>query len=141
MKRPSLYSPPISSSPPPSPPPPPPPKKAVTTERLLDQESQAEIARLRAQLEQAEQLANEYQAQLRTQTLKSSANNSRNHLSEIELEKVRFKLQKRIEELEPLPELLKQAEQKNVILQKQINDLQKHQTPVNADDQYRILQR
>jgi len=140
MKRPSLYSPPISSSPPPSPPPPP-PKKAVTTERLLDQESQAEIARLRAQLEQAEQLANEYQAQLRTQTLKSSANNSRNHLSEIELEKVRFKLQKRIEELEPLPELLKQAEQKNVILQKQINDLQKHQTPVNADDQYRILQR
>lgn len=85
-----------------------------------------ELIHLRAQLERAEQSANEYKAQLHTQTLKTSASNSRNHLSEIELEKIRVRLQKRIEELEPLPELLKQVESKNDKLQKQINDLQKH---------------
>lgn len=84
-----------------------------------------ELVHLRTQLERAEQLANEYKAQLHTQTLKTSANNSRNHLSEIELEKIRTRLQKRIEELEPLPELLKQAEAKNEKLQKQINELHK----------------
>ena len=121
----------------------------------------SEIIRLRAQLEQVEQLANEYKAQLHTQTLKTSANNSRNHLSEIELEKIRARLQKRIEELEPLPELLKQAEIKNEKLQKQNNDLQKRladqstfftQTPTNgrtkdnyhhysSDEEHRTLQR
>ncbi len=119
----------------------------------------SEMIHLRTQLEQAEQLANEYKAQLHTQTLKTSANNSRNHLSEIELEKIRARLQKRIEELEPLPELLKQAELKNERLQKQNNELQKHlseqstfftQTPTNDrlkenhhsfDDDSRILQR
>jgi chromosome segregation ATPase len=135
--------------------------------RLCDNQNQpidgtnSEIIHLRAQLEQAEKLANEYKAQLHTQTLKTSANNSRNHLSEIELEKIRARLQKRIEELEPLPELLKQAESKNDKLQKQNNELQKRladqstfftQTPTNdrtkdnyhhqsPDEDHRTLQR
>jgi chromosome segregation ATPase len=93
------------------------------TEQPADTNS--EIVYLRTKLEQAEHLANEYKAQLHTQTLKTSANNSRNHLSEIELEKIRARLQKRIEELEPLPELLKQAELKNKKLQQHNDELQK----------------
>jgi hypothetical protein len=95
----------------------------------------AEILRLRTKLEQAEQIANEYKAQLHTQTLKTSANNSRNHLSEVELEKVRVRLQKRIEELEPIPELLKHAEVKNEKLEKHINDLEKH---LSEQSTYRV---
>jgi uncharacterized protein YigA (DUF484 family) len=75
-----------------------------------------------------EHLANEYKAQLYTQTLKTSANNSKNHLSEIELDKIRTRLQRRIEELEPLPELLRQAELKNDQLAKHILELQRHLT-------------
>jgi len=88
-------------------------------------DSNSEIIQLRTKLEQAERLAHEYKAQLHTQTLKTSANNSKNHLSEIELERIRARLQKRIEELEPLPELLKQVELKNEKLQKHINELEK----------------
>jgi uncharacterized protein (DUF2267 family) len=123
--------------------------------RLYDQPidgTNSEIIHLRTQLEQAEQLANEYKAQLHTQTLKTSANNSRNHLSEIELEKIRARLQKRIEELEPLPELLKQAELKNEKLQKRLSEQSTFftQTPSNdqskenhlsSDDDHRTLQR
>lgn len=101
-------------------------KKALHGNRT-DQtdDTNLELIHLRTQLERAEQSASEYKAQLHTQTLKTSANNSRNHLSEIELEKIRVRLQKRIEELEPLPELLKQAESKNDKLQKQVNDMHK----------------
>ena len=124
IKRFPKYSTPISSPPVSVP-------RGATVERLHEKKTEpiddanSETVPLRAQLEQAERLANEYKAQLHTQTLKTSANNSRNHLSEIELEKVRARLQKRIEELEPLPELLKEVELKNEKLQKQNNDLQK----------------
>ncbi len=114
-------------------------------------DTNSEVIHLRAKLEQAEQLANDYKAQLYTQTLKSSANNSKNHLSEIELEKVRIRLQRRIEELEPIPELLKQAELKNQQLEKHVHELQRHVTDQStfidrnnyftADDDYRTLQR
>jgi chromosome segregation ATPase len=80
-------------------------------EHIIDADS--EIIRLRKKLEHAERLVGEYKEQLNTQTLKTSVNNSKNHLSEIELEKLRIRLQQRIEELEPLPELLRQAEMKN----------------------------
>ena len=85
------------------------------TEQLIGADS--EITRLRKKLEHAERLVTEYKEQLQTQTLKSSINNSKTHLSEIELDKMRIRLQKRIEELEPLPELLRQAEMKNQELQ------------------------
>jgi chromosome segregation ATPase len=100
-------------------------KKLYDNKNEQTDEINSEILFLRTKLEQAEHLANEYKAQLHTETLKTSANNSRNHLSEIELEKVRTRLQKRIEELEPLPELLKQAELENEKLRKQNNELQK----------------
>jgi chromosome segregation ATPase len=115
-------------------------------------EMNPEIIFLRTKLEQAEHLANEYKAQLHTQTLKTSANNSRNHLSEIELEKIRVRLQKRIEELEPLPELLKQAELKNEKLQKRLSEQSNYLTQptlldrfkdnhLSSDDDNRTLQR
>ncbi|CAF0777109.1 unnamed protein product [Adineta steineri] len=85
----------------------------------------SEILQLRAKLQQAELVISEYKAQLHTETLKTSANNSKNHLSEIELERIRARLQKRIEELEPLPDLLKQVESKNEKLQKHIHELEK----------------
>ena len=131
-------------------------KKAITVERLqaelYDRDHQinelkrklyenkneqtddtnSEVIQLRTKLEQAERLANEYKAQLHTETLKSSANNSKNHLSEIELERIRARLQKRIEELEPLPELLKQVELKNEKLQKHINELEKRSSGQSA---------
>ncbi|CAF0786144.1 unnamed protein product [Adineta ricciae] len=84
-----------------------------------------EVIQLRAKLEQAERLVDEYRAQLHTETLKTSANNSKNHLSELELERTRARLQRRIEELEPLPALLKQVELKNDKLQQHIQDLEK----------------
>jgi chromosome segregation ATPase len=87
-------------------------------EPILDTDS--EIIRLRKKLEHTERLVNEYKEQLHNQTLKTSVNNSKNHISEIELEKMRIRLQKRIEELEPLPELLRQAEMKNHELQTSI---------------------
>lgn len=92
-------------------------------EPTLDPES--EVIRLRVKLDHAERLVKEYKEQLRTQTLQTSVNNSKNHLSEIELEKMRIRLQKRIEELEPLPELLRQAEMKNHELQTHIIDLER----------------
>ena len=114
-------------------------------------DTNSEVIHLRTKLEQAEQLANDYKAQLYTQTLKSSASNSKNHLSEIELEKVRVRLQRRIEELEPIPELLRQAELKNQQLEKHVHELQKHVTDQStfidrnnyftADDDHRTLQR
>jgi uncharacterized coiled-coil protein SlyX len=63
---------------------------------------------------------------LHNQTLKTSINNSKTHLSEIELEKLRVRLQKRIEELEPLPELLRKTEIKNQDLQARILEQEKH---------------
>jgi chromosome segregation ATPase len=88
------------------------------TEQIDDTKS--EIIRLRTKLEHAERLVGEYKEQLHNQTLKSSLDNSKTHLSEIELEKMRIRLQKRIEELEPLPELLRQAEMNNQELQTRI---------------------
>ncbi|CAF3199092.1 unnamed protein product [Rotaria socialis] len=84
-----------------------------------------ENIRLKEKLEQTEQLLNECRAQLHTRTLQASAHNSKNHLSEVELEKVRSRLQKRIEELDPLPELLKQAEVEKEKLQQDIDELRK----------------
>jgi chromosome segregation ATPase len=84
-------------------------------EQILDTDS--EVVRLRKKLAHAERLVDEYKEQLRTETLKTSVDNSKNHLTEIELEKMRIRLQKRLEELEPLPELLRQAELKNQELQ------------------------
>jgi len=92
-------------------------------EHIIDADS--EIIRLRKKLEHAERLVGEYKEQLNTQTLKTSVNNSKNHLSEIELEKLRIRLQQRIEELEPLPELLRQAEMKNHELQTGILEQEK----------------
>ncbi|CAF4012931.1 unnamed protein product [Rotaria sp. Silwood2] len=88
-------------------------------------DTNSEIQSLKTKLEQTEQLVNDYRARLQTQTFKASANHSKNHLSEVELEKVRGRLQKRIEELEPLPELLKQAEIEKEKLQKDIDELRK----------------
>lgn len=85
----------------------------------------AENILLKAKLEQTEHLLSDCRAQLHTQTLHVSATNSKNHLSEIELEKVRSRLLKRIEELDPLPELLKQAEAEKEKLQTDIDELRK----------------
>ncbi|CAF1360367.1 unnamed protein product [Rotaria magnacalcarata] len=84
---------------------------ADPNELLVD--AQSEIVRLRTKLEHAERLVGEYKEQLHTQTLKASVDNSKTHLSEIDFEKMRVRLQKRLEELEPLPEYLRQAEMKN----------------------------
>ncbi|CAF5063755.1 unnamed protein product, partial [Rotaria sp. Silwood1] len=88
-----------------------------------------------------QQLLNKYRAELQTETFKASANHSKNHLSELELEKVRNRLQKRIEELEPLPELLKQAEIERETLQNNIDELRKRLslqsnflTPIQLND-------
>jgi chromosome segregation ATPase len=127
-------------------------KKLYDSKTNQTDELNSEIIFLRTKLEQAEHLANEYKAQLHTQTLKTSANNSRNHLSEIELEKIRVRLQKRIEELEPLPELLKQAELKNEKLQKLLSEQSNYLTQpplldrfkdnhLSSDDDNRTLQR
>ncbi|CAF1186391.1 unnamed protein product [Rotaria sordida] len=97
-----------------------------TTTNEQKDDTNSEILRLKTKLEETEQLVNEYRAQLQTQTFKASANHSKNHLSEIELEKIRNRLQKRIEELEPLPELLKQAEVEREKLQKDIDELRKY---------------
>ena len=94
-----------------------------SSEKLVDAGS--EIVRLRAKLEHAERLVIEYKEQLNSQTLKTSVNNSKSHISEIELEKMRTRLQKRIEELEPLPELLRQAEMKNQELQTRLLEQEK----------------
>jgi DNA repair exonuclease SbcCD ATPase subunit len=89
-------------------------------------DTNAEIIRLRTKVEHAERLVAEYKEQLHNQTLKTSINNSKTHLSEIELEKLRVRLQKRIEELEPLPELLRKTEMKNQDLQARILEQEKH---------------
>lgn len=98
-------------------------KKLYESKGEQTDDTSSEVVHLRARLEQAERLANEYKAQLQTEALKTSANNSKNHLSELELERTRVRLQKRIEELEPLPELLKQMEMKNEKLQRQLLDV------------------
>ena len=112
-----------------------------TNEQIID---------LKSKLEQAERLANEYKAQLNSELLKNSAHNSRNHLSQIDYEEKRARLQKRLEELEPLPELLKQSEQKQERLQKLVRDLEKRLENSSAmsntrsssmDDNLRSLQR
>ncbi|CAF4308220.1 unnamed protein product [Rotaria sp. Silwood2] len=92
-------------------------------EQIVDTNS--EIIRLRTKLEHAERLIAEYKEQLHTQSLKTSIDNSKTHLSEIELEKMRVRLQKRLEELEPLPELLRQAEMKNQALETRILEQEK----------------
>ena len=92
-------------------------------EQIVD--TNLEVTRLRTRLDHAERLVAEYKEQLYTQTLKTSADNSKAHLSEIELEKMRIRLQKRIEELEPLPELLRQTEMKNQELQTRILEQEK----------------
>lgn len=88
------------------------------SEQLVD--ANAEIIRLRSKLEHADRLVADYKEQLHTQTLKNSLDNSKTHISEIELDKMRLRLQKRIEELEPLPELLRQAEMRNHDLETRI---------------------
>ena len=93
------------------------------TEQLVDADT--EIQRLRKKLEHSERLVTEYKEQLHAQTLKNSVNNSKSHLSELELEKMRTRLQQRIEELEPLPELLRQAEMKNQDLQTRLLEQEK----------------
>jgi chromosome segregation ATPase len=92
-------------------------------EQIVDANS--EVIRLRTKLDHAERLVADYKEQLHAQTLKSSVDNSKSHLSELELEKMRVRLQKRIEELEPLPELLRQAEMKNQEFQTRILDQEK----------------
>ena len=94
-----------------------------SNEKIVDAGS--EIVRLRTKLEHAERLVIEYKEQLHSQSLKTSVNNSKSHISEIELEKMRTRLQKRIEELEPLPELLRQAEMKNQELQTRLLEQEK----------------
>ena len=127
----------------------------MTIERLHDrdrstEDPNSEVGRLKAKLEQAERLANDYKTQLHTETLKSSANNSRSHLSQVDFEEKRARLQKRFEELEPLPELLKEAENKNDKLQKTIHELEKRLLEPSSDrsngqhgsdTDYRALQR
>ena len=81
--------------------------------RHLADDSQEEIRRLKAKLDESKG---------QSQPLD---NTSRNHLSELDLEEKRSRLQKQIENLQPLPELLKQAEVKNEGLQEQIRDLEK----------------
>lgn len=92
-----------------------------------------EIQHWKTRAEEAERLANEYKAQLHTETLKSSANNSRNHLSQLDLEEKRTRLQKRIDDLENLPELLKQEEMKNDKLQKRIRELEDDNNRLRKD--------
>ena len=94
-----------------------------SNEKIVDAGS--EVVRLRAKLEHADRLVAEYKEQLHAQSLKTSVNNSKSHISEIELEKMRTRLQKRIEELEPLPELLRQAEMKNQELQTRLLEQEK----------------
>lgn len=96
---------------------------ASPNERLVD--ANTELTKLRTKLEHAERLVNEYKEQLHVQSLKTSVNNSKTHHSEIEFEKIRIRLQKRLEELEPLPELLRQAELKNSDLQSRLLDQEK----------------
>ena len=93
------------------------------SEQLADADT--EIQRLKKKLEHTERLVTEYKEQLHAQTLKNSVNNSKSHLSELELEKMRTRLQQRIEELEPLPEFLRQAEMKNQDLQTRILEQEK----------------
>ena len=96
---------------------------ANPNQQLVD--ANDEIIRLRTKLEHAERLVNEYKEQLHVQTLKTSVNNSKTHVSEMELDKTRIRLQNRIEELEPLPEFLRQAELKNQELQTRLLDQEK----------------
>ena len=88
-------------------------------------DTNVELARLRTKLEHAERANVEYREQLHAQTLKASMNNSKTHASELELEKLRTRLQRRIEELEPLPELLRQVELKNQELQTRLLEQEK----------------
>ena len=99
-------------------------------EQLVD--ANTEIVRLRTKLEHTERLVAEYKEQLHNQTLKTSINNSKSHLSEIELDKLRYRLQKRIEELEPLPELLRQAELKNQDLQARLAEQTTYMSELKA---------
>ncbi|CAF1282728.1 unnamed protein product [Adineta steineri] len=103
-------------------------KKLYTNKNEQIVDANSEIIRLRTKLEHAEHLVSEYKEQLHNHTLKTSINNSKTHLSEIELDKLRIRLQKRIEELEPLPELLRQAEMKNQDLQTRLHEQEKRFT-------------
>lgn len=120
-------------------------KKFFENKNEQTDETNPEVIQLRAKLEQAERLVDEYRAQLHTEALKTSANNSKNHLSELELERTRTRLQRRIEELEPLPALLKQVELKNDKLQQHIQDLEKRSneriTPSSYENDTQVLQR
>ncbi|CAF0915991.1 unnamed protein product [Didymodactylos carnosus] len=118
-------------------------------EKLINAET--EITRLQTKLEHSERLMKDYKEQLNTSTSKIERNNlTKNHLSEMELEKRRVILQKRIEELEPLPELLRQAEFKNQELQtklieceKRINEQTSYINELTSKHsvQYRLLDR
>ncbi|UJR26108.1 hypothetical protein I4U23_007454 [Adineta vaga] len=99
-------------------------------EQIVD--ANTEIIRLRTKLEHSEHLIAEYKEQLHNQTLKTSIHNSKSHLSEIELDKLRFRLQKRIEELEPLPELLRQAELRNQDLQTRLAEKSTYINELNS---------
>ena len=87
-----------------------------TSERFPTEveDSQGDIRRSKAKLNEEWKVA--------SQTLD---NPSQNHLSELDLAEKRSRLQKQIEKLEPLPELLKQAEVKNERLQERIDHLEK----------------
>lgn len=100
-------------------------RKLYASPNELLADANSEIVRLRTKLEHAERLVAEYKEQLHQQTLKTSLDNSKTHLSEVELEKMRIRLQKRIEELEPLPELLRQAEMKNQELETRLIEQEK----------------
>lgn len=100
---------------------------------MTPDDTAGEIERWKVRAEEAERLANEYKAQLHTETLKGSASNSRNHLSQLDLEDKRTRLQKRIDDLENLPELLKQEEMKNEKLQKRIRELEDDNTRLRKD--------
>ena len=91
---------------------------------MTNGDTSGEIQHWKTRAEEAERLVAECKAQLNTETLKSSANNSRHHLSQLDLEEKRTRLQKRIDDLENLPELLKKEEMKNENLQKKIRELE-----------------
>ena len=92
-----------------------------------------ELEQWKTRAEQAERTVNEYKADLHTETLKSSANNSRNHLSQLDLEEKRSRLQKRIDDLEGLPKLLKKEETKNEELAKRIGELEEDNRRLRKD--------
>lgn len=101
--------------------------------QMANGDTSGEIERWKTRAEEAERLVDECKAQLHTETLKSSANNSRHHLSQLDLEEKRTRLQNRLDDLKNLPELLKQEEMKNEHLQKKIRELEDDNARLRRD--------